>query len=255
VAVTVSFSFPVWLSTLLHAKAEQMSRPTGGPELFVPSINFSMVCSGIYRSGYPTKKNFSFLKALHLQSICYLCPEQYAETNQKFCEQNNIAVLRFPMEGNKEPFVDIPEDILHRTLSALCDTRNHPVLIHCNKGKHRTGAVVACLRKLQGWSLASIFDEYIRFAGDKARVGDQQYVELYRPIVILREPFIAPWIELRSREFLSVADEAELAAAAVAQAETSLLAPEPLKDKEKKKKKTKETEGAVAAEPQSSVAT
>ena len=164
-------------------------------DLLVPTFNFSMVCPGIYRSGYPTKKNFEFVKSLGLRSICYLCPEEYASGNQKLCEECGIRVLHFPMEGNKEPFVDIPEEVVHRALSAIVDVRHQPLLIHCNKGKHRTGAMVGCLRRLQGWSLASVFDEYNRFAGDKGRLGDQQFIELYCAKLTIEPRFISPWFE------------------------------------------------------------
>eukprot|EP00002_Diphylleia_rotans_P032494 TRINITY_DN6832_c0_g2_i1.p1 TRINITY_DN6832_c0_g2~~TRINITY_DN6832_c0_g2_i1.p1 ORF type:complete len:100 (+),score=21.88 TRINITY_DN6832_c0_g2_i1:590-889(+) len=83
------------------------------------------------------------------------------------------------MVGNKEPFVDISEDVIRLALQALLDARNHPVLIHCNKGKHRTGSLVGCLRKVQQWSLTYIFDEYRRFAGTKGRILDQQFIELF----------------------------------------------------------------------------
>jgi tyrosine-protein phosphatase SIW14 len=82
--------------------------------------------------------------------------------------------------GNKEPFVDIPEDVIRDALEVLLDVRYHPLLIHCNKGKHRTGCLVGCLRKVQRWSLTSIFDEYRRFAGTKVRILDQQFIELFR---------------------------------------------------------------------------
>ncbi|KAG5512196.1 hypothetical protein GH5_07679 [Leishmania sp. Ghana 2012 LV757] len=201
--------------------------PTASPprEPLVPTINFSMVCPGVYRSGYPAKKNYSFLCALRLRSILYLCPEDYSESNLKFCEENGIHVLRFPTEGNKEPFCDISEPLMHRILSAICDTRNLPLLIHCNKGKHRTGTVVACLRHLQGWSLVSIFEEYKRFASDKARVGDQQYVELYHPIVKITAPFVASWVTVTPRVTLVTSDR-ELVEAEAVQLGYSLLAPD-----------------------------
>lgn len=74
----------------------------------------------------------------------------------------------------QEPFVDIPDDGIAAALSAVLDRRNHPMLIHCNKGKHRTGCLVGCLRKVQRWAFSSIFDEYIRFSYPKARMMDQQ---------------------------------------------------------------------------------
>ncbi|KAG8060888.1 hypothetical protein GUJ93_ZPchr0002g23467 [Zizania palustris] len=72
----------------------------------------------------------------------------------------------------QEPFVNIPEDRIREALKFVLDVTNHPVLIHCKRGKHRTGCVVGCLRKLQRWCLTSIFDEYQRFAAAKARVSD-----------------------------------------------------------------------------------
>lgn len=66
----------------------------------------------------------------------------------------------------------------------LLDVRRHPLLIHCNKGKHRTGCLVGCLRKVQRWSLTSIFDEYRRFAGNKVRILDQQFIELFQTSLV-----------------------------------------------------------------------
>ena len=56
---------------------------------------------------------------------------------------------------------------------------NHPLLIHCNKGKHRTGCLVGCFRRLCGWSLTAIFEEYRIFSAPKQRFVDQQFIELF----------------------------------------------------------------------------
>eukprot|EP00761_Pharyngomonas_kirbyi_P001757 gb/GECH01001761.1/.p1 GENE.gb/GECH01001761.1/~~gb/GECH01001761.1/.p1 ORF type:complete len:174 (+),score=33.98 gb/GECH01001761.1/:1-522(+) len=148
-------------------------------DILIPPLNFSMVAPGIYRSGYPNKKNFPFLKKIGLKSILYLCPEDYADSNKEFARANGVKILQFGVEGNKEPFVDIPEEVIRQAIVELLDTRNHPILIHCNKGKHRTGVLVGCLRKMQKWSLTSIFDEYRRFAKTKVRMLDQQFIELF----------------------------------------------------------------------------
>lgn len=79
----------------------------------------------------------------------------------------------------QEPFVNIPEDTIREALKVVLDVRNHPLLIHCKRGKHRTGCLVGCLRKIQRWCLTSIFDEYQRFAAAKARVSDQRFMELF----------------------------------------------------------------------------
>ena len=42
---------------------------------------------------------------------------------------------QFGIPGNKEPFDNIPESIICAALVQILDKRNHPILIHCNKGK------------------------------------------------------------------------------------------------------------------------
>jgi tyrosine-protein phosphatase SIW14 len=72
--------------------------------LFIPPLNFSMVMKGVYRSGYPTRKNFPFLVKLGLKSILYLCPEEYPKENTFFCKEHGIQLIHHGINGNKVPF-------------------------------------------------------------------------------------------------------------------------------------------------------
>ncbi|KAJ4764939.1 Phosphotyrosine protein phosphatases superfamily protein [Rhynchospora pubera] len=144
-----------------------------------PPVNFAMVEDGIYRSGFPEPSNFPFLQTLKLRSIIYLCPEPYQQANVEYLKSNGIKLFQFAIEGSKEPFVKIPEDTIREALKVLLDDRNHPLLIHCRRGKHRTGVLVGCYRKLQKWCLASVIDEYLRFAAAKARISDQRFMESF----------------------------------------------------------------------------
>jgi hypothetical protein len=38
---------------------------------------------------------------------------------------------------------------------------------------------VGCLRKLQDWSLAAIFQEYQQFTGTSLRIADQEFIEIF----------------------------------------------------------------------------
>ncbi|KAJ1981793.1 tyrosine-protein phosphatase siw14 [Dimargaris verticillata] len=149
------------------------------PEMFVPPANFAMVAPFVYRSSFPSPKNFPFLLKLGLKSILTLVLEDYPEPNLSFLRDHNIRLFQFRVPGNKEPFIDIPQDAICSALTVLLDKRNHPVLIHCNKGKHRTGCLVGCLRKLQHWSHSAIFNEYRLYSYPKSRHLDQQFIELF----------------------------------------------------------------------------
>ncbi|KAI8823632.1 tyrosine phosphatase family-domain-containing protein [Fimicolochytrium jonesii] len=174
-----------------------MARPEDGEEDLNPTENFNMVVKGVYRSAFPKKRNFAFLKKLGLRSILTLILEDYPDQNKRFMEEHNIRLFQFGVAGNKEPFVDIPEDTICAALSVLLDCRNHPILIHCNKGKHRTGCLVGTLRKIQHWSHTSIFDEYRRFSHPKSRSMDQQFIELFDPTrVDFDEDWLPDWPEI-----------------------------------------------------------
>ncbi|PON55175.1 Protein-tyrosine phosphatase SIW14-like [Trema orientale] len=153
-------------------------------DVLVPPSNFSMVEDGIYRSGFPQPSNFRFLQTLNLRSIIYLCPEPYPEENLKFLQANNIRLFQFGIEGKTEPSVSSLRDAIMDALRILIDVRNHPVLIHCKRGKHRTGCLVGCLRKLQNWCLSSVFEEYQRFAGLKSRVTDLKFIETFEVLCL-----------------------------------------------------------------------
>ncbi|KAF9097366.1 hypothetical protein BGX23_009069 [Mortierella sp. AD031] len=146
--------------------------------VLVPPLNFALVAPGVYRSGHPNKHNFPFMKKLGLKVIVQMSEEPYAPDLVEFLEQENIRRIHYKIEGNKEPFIEIDEEVIRSALVNILDARNHPLLIHCAKGKHRIGCLIGCLRKIQNWSMTSIFDEYRRFAGSKV-LADQEFIEIF----------------------------------------------------------------------------
>lgn len=165
------------------------------PAVECPS-NFSPVVGNIYRSSFPRPDHFPFLAKLGLKSVLVLIPEPYPDENMKFLEDNNIQFFQVGMSGNKEPFVHVSHETITKALEVVLNPANHPLLIHCNRGKHRTGCLVGCLRRLQDWSLTMIFDEYRRFAYPKTRPLDQQMIELYDDTEIYERAVENHWLPL-----------------------------------------------------------
>ena len=64
-----------------------------------------------------------------------LVQEDYPEENLAFLESAGINFFQFPIPGNKEPFVVIPDTSIIGALETILDKRNHPILVHCNAGK------------------------------------------------------------------------------------------------------------------------
>jgi len=151
-----------------------------------------MVWKGIYRSGFPARRNLPFLRTIGVRSVLCLCPEEYPDSSLAFFESNGIALIQHGMDGNKAPDdrtgAFMAPEIVARAIGVLLDESTHPVLIHCNQGKHRTGCLVGCLRKVQRWSSVATFEEYRRFAGAKARLVDLQFIELFDTATALQPP-------------------------------------------------------------------
>ena len=147
-------------------------------DLLTPE-NFAMVESGVYRSAFPRSKNILFLSSLNLKSVVALIPEDYPAHMVEFYKKNDIKLIKFGLDGNKWPFKQIDEFDFRSVLREIMNPLNRPLLIHCNKGKHRTGTVVGCIRKIREWSFSSIVGEYLMFAAPKTRLEDQRYIESF----------------------------------------------------------------------------
>lgn len=164
----------------LAARAQTSQPPAHAPpRLYQPPDNFLPVMTDIYRLLFPKPSNFPFLALLNIKLVVCLILDPYPEENLAFLEAHGIQLFQYGMPGNKEPFVKIPDALVLMAIKTILDPANQPVMIHCNRGKHRTGCVVGCIRRMQNWNLMMVFDEYRRFAAPKQRALDQQFIELF----------------------------------------------------------------------------
>lgn len=141
-----------------------------------PMNNFGEVAPGIYRSSFPHADNMAHVRSLGLKSILTLVKTPHSEDFLEYVEKEGIEHFRIIVPAHKNPSSIITIDTLLETLKIILNRSNYPLLIHCNKGKHRTGCMVACYRKLTGWTDAAIITEYRTFAGDKFRPLDEAFI-------------------------------------------------------------------------------
>lgn len=91
-----------------------------------------------------------------------------------FCLSHEIKLHHLGVLYSTNSWDPITEDIVLKALHLLVQPSTYPVLVMCNLGRHRTGTVIGCLRKLQKWCLSAILEEYRRYAGQKVRVMNEQ---------------------------------------------------------------------------------
>eukprot|EP00036_Acanthoecidae_sp_10tr_P008039 CAMPEP_0182921400 /NCGR_PEP_ID=MMETSP0105_2-20130417/4123_1 /TAXON_ID=81532 ORGANISM="Acanthoeca-like sp., Strain 10tr" /NCGR_SAMPLE_ID=MMETSP0105_2 /ASSEMBLY_ACC=CAM_ASM_000205 /LENGTH=167 /DNA_ID=CAMNT_0025058919 /DNA_START=313 /DNA_END=813 /DNA_ORIENTATION=- len=147
----------------------------------IPPANFGHVEEGLYRSGQPNELNFPFLEKLQLKAVLYLSPEDPSTEFGNFIADHELHFYHLEREKGAGPSMGstVSEDIVVKALKHILSVENYPLLIACNLGRHHTGTVVGCLRKLQRWNLTSILEEYRRFAGGKLRLVNEQFIEFF----------------------------------------------------------------------------
>jgi tyrosine-protein phosphatase SIW14 len=167
---------------------------------YIPPTNYGAVLPGIiYRSSYPEKKNHEFIKNLKIKTILTLVPEPISPEYQAFMDEAGIQHFQVHIRANKGE-VRVESCEMSRALRLILDRTNHPILIHCNKGKHRTGCTIACLRRITGMDFGSIVDEYHTYAGVKARLMDEVFFENFNLNNVMwmarQEGWVAPEVQI-----------------------------------------------------------
>lgn len=148
--------------------------PTSGPV-----VNLGEIVPGIYRSSFPMSGNFEHLRSLGLKTILTLVPQDYPAENIAFMKENHIQHFQIPIPAHKSEDIKIPLQSIANALEVLINPKNYPILVHCNKGKHRTGCITACYRMLNHWSPAAVITEYRKYAGAKARLLDEIFISQF----------------------------------------------------------------------------
>ncbi|KAG0667861.1 protein kinase [Maudiozyma exigua] len=149
---------------------------------YIPPLNFSPVIStevSLYRSGYPMPINYSFIQdQLHLKTVVYVGDKSdISEEYSNFLQSQDIQFLYIPMDSCRDSGINKGIDTV---LQTVLDVDNYPMLIHSNKGKHRVGIIVGIIRKiLQGWSIASIYQEYGLFSGGLKDEADLEFITMF----------------------------------------------------------------------------
>ncbi|PNY29107.1 Tyrosine-protein phosphatase SIW14 [Tolypocladium capitatum] len=141
--------------------------------------NFGVVVPGVYRSSYPKPEDYGFLQSLKLKTVVTLVKrEELDHEFDSFIAGNGIRQVIFNMKGTKKEA--IPVATMASILELVLDRQHYPLLVHCNHGKHRTGCVVAVVRKLSGWTLQNVLAEYEAYAMPKIRECDIDYISAFQ---------------------------------------------------------------------------
>jgi len=155
------------------------------PDLVVP-FRFATIENGLFRGAYPSLKSMRFLSHLKLTSIVTLSPDPAPTSDLlEFCTGENIKSFHF-LVPKYDDSVTLNPALAASILSVVINADNLPLYLHCRDGGNNTGLVVMCLRRLQHWSISSLFDEFSRFVktGEISR-EESNFVESFKAEVVV----------------------------------------------------------------------
>lgn len=124
-----------------------------------------------------------------------------------YIKDRNITLHHLAADEFAASYDPLSEETVLQALDLILDPTNAPILVCCGQGRHRTGTVIGCLRKLQHWALTATLEEYrrcvvlvcsrqsrplirlvCRYAGPKVRVGNEQFIEQFDVDLIVVPP-------------------------------------------------------------------
>ena len=161
--------------------------------------NLYKVEDGLYRGAQPTAAGFQELRKLGIKTVLNVAG---GAGDDVLIQKDSLKLFHVPMRA-----WGLRDDLVIQALRVMTDPTNRPLLIHCQHGADRTGALVALYRVVvQGWTKEKAVEEMKR--------GGYHHSSLWRNL----DEYVMKADVENLRKTLKVTNEAVTAAKAAAAA-------------------------------------
>jgi protein tyrosine/serine phosphatase len=158
VAIAVALlivSIPAALPAQIKASADDLSK--------IHIKNFGRTDENYYRGAQPENQDYRDLATAGVKTVIDLTYEGRSE-EKGLVEHAGMKFYRIPLKTTERP----AESAVAKFLELVNDPSNWPVYVHCQGGRHRTGALTAVYRMTKdGWTADRAYAEMkqYRFEG------------------------------------------------------------------------------------------
>jgi len=144
--------------------------------------NFHTTREGVlYRSGQPRGLGLDFVKLYGIRTLINLrSPDSDGTPEEKaFAAENGLNFYNF-LIGSSAAEID---KAVKRFLAIAADKSNWPILVHCSRGKERSGVMSAIYRiEFDHWRNADALEETYRLGLKRGHMPiPENYIKTYRP--------------------------------------------------------------------------
>jgi protein tyrosine phosphatase (PTP) superfamily phosphohydrolase (DUF442 family) len=147
--------------TALAADASSPGGPLARPSEWAAAVagtsvgNLYRIEDGFYRGAQPTAAGFRELAGLGVKTVLDLAG---GAGDGGFVPEGSLKLVHLPMRA-----WSLRDDRVLEALRVMTDPANRPLMIHCQHGADRTGALVALYRVVvQGWTKEMAIEEMNR---------------------------------------------------------------------------------------------
>lgn len=139
--------------------------------------NFHQVNEHLYRGAQPLSGGMRLLAARGIKTIINLRGEdEGTRAEEQDARAAGLRYFNVPMRDLSRP----KDEQVERVLAIINDSRNWPVLVHCNHGKDRTGTIIACYRiSHDGWTSEKAKAEAKHYGMSWVQFGMKDYIKDY----------------------------------------------------------------------------
>jgi tyrosine-protein phosphatase SIW14 len=168
--------------------------PTARLSTVIPPEKFGVVEPRVYRSAFPGPDSFTHLKLLGLHTVVNLSQEAVTRPVLAFFAEAAVEVVDVGLAVWTHPScTPTSPELINEAMRYVLDPARHPLLIMSSSGTHQVGALVGCLRRLQRWNLASVFEEYRAYSAPNSRTLCEQFIELWDPDLLTLPRALPGW--------------------------------------------------------------
>jgi tyrosine-protein phosphatase SIW14 len=170
-----------FIFALIAATLPAVAQTPAGVARFLP------VNDHLYRGAQPSELGIDSLAKIGIRSIIDLRGTgERSLVEKKQVEAAGMRYFSVPMPAFGAP----ADSAIANVLGLLDDSKNWPVFIHCQRGKDRTGTVVACYRVTHdGWENERALKEARAHGLSMAERGMRDFILKYKRVP--HEPIVA----------------------------------------------------------------
>lgn len=155
--------------------------------------HFHTVREGVlYRAGQPRGIALEWLRARGIRTLINLrTPESDGTPEERrFAQENGLRFYNFPVGTSSAEIRRSVESFL----AILDDESNWPVLVHCSRGKERSGVMSAIFRvEYDGWSNERALEEAVRLGLERGALPvPEEFIRNFRRRASFGEPARLP---------------------------------------------------------------